>query len=81
MSVLLTGGIIGGIIGGLGAAYYSIIKKPHGFVEFKTGLVLKFTPEFKAGSNLINLRNAYDDISLPIMMNFCAYYNESLYLL
>ncbi|MDG2448063.1 MAG: alpha/beta hydrolase [Saprospiraceae bacterium] len=64
MSVLLTGGIIGGIIGGLGAAYYSIIKKPHGFVEFKTGLVLKFTPEFKAGSNLINLRNAYDDISI-----------------
>ncbi|MEE9372998.1 MAG: alpha/beta hydrolase [Saprospiraceae bacterium] len=60
----MTGVIIGAIAGGLVSFYYSIIKKPHGFVEFKTGLVLKFAPEFKPGSSVLKLRKAYDDISI-----------------
>jgi acetyl esterase len=64
MSVFITSGLIGGIVGGLATAYYSLVKKPHGFVEFRTGLVLKFSPEFKKGSSLIKLRNVYDDISI-----------------
>ena len=63
MSPMIIGGIIGAIAGGIATVYYSIVKKPHGYVEFKTGLVLKFAPEFKKGSSLLKLRKAYDDIS------------------
>jgi acetyl esterase len=42
-----------------GIFYYWIIKRPHGFVEFKTGLILRFMPLPKGEIDLISLRNEF----------------------
>lgn len=46
------------------ALYYSIVKKPHGFVEFRTGLVLKMLPEIKGEVDLVKLRKDFSDLAL-----------------
>ena len=46
-----------------GVGYLYIVKKPHGFVEFKTGLVLKFLPEVKGDVDMLELRQQYIDLA------------------
>lgn len=43
--------------------YRSIVKKPHGFVEFKTGLILKLIPEINGDINLLQVRQDYINLA------------------
>ena len=64
IAILITGG------------YSWIVQKPHGYVEFKTGLLLKLLPEIKGEVDLIRLRKEYEKLSTstilgrrPVMKN------------
>ena len=45
-------------------AYLSIVRKKHGYVEFRTGLLLKLLPELKGSIDLLKLRRDYKQMAL-----------------
>ena len=60
MSPMIIGGVVVGVIGALYGAYRSLVNKPHGKVEFKTGLVLRMIPNTEGNVDLMKLRKEYD---------------------
>jgi len=58
----MSGIIVIVLVLGLVVIFLFVTKKPHGFVEFKTGLVLMYLPKMEGEIDMIKLRQDYIDL-------------------